>query len=261
MKVLNNTRYAEVRELVGNSSGSLPEEYYECLANVFEIFSTFVNGKLSNQEILLAYDLISDVMKNKRPDLVVYVSEEERIRVAVLLLQALPGTKWRLSIGERIAFAFCIFTAECTQFLDEESGQIRSGIALFDTFEHIERELRLAMSTDPDRFDMSKPRTAIDERFGYSIETAISMTSIFERNYYLSRLIYDGHCISYDKIGSFENRYGVLADGYRIYIQKRGLFSMKTIEVATLYISPYCLVDMPNIAPKGFTLEEIEKIR
>ena len=253
MKVLNNRRYVEVRALLEKCGISLSEEYYECLANVFEIISVFVNGKLSNQEILRAYDLLSDVMKNDRPDIVAYVSKEDRIRVAVRLMEELPETKGKLTDDEKIAFAFCILTGECTQIFDEESGQIRSGVVLFDTFEHIESELLYATASDPDRFDLKKSSLIIDERYGYSVETAIHVTSIPAAYAYLERLKYGGQTIMYDRIGSFVNSVGNHVAGYRIYTQKSGLFSKKKTEVATLYINSYCL-DMPSIAPKGFTL-------
>lgn len=253
MKVLSPKRFDEVNKLLREEGFSLSEENLQCLSNVFEIVSTFVHGKLSNKEILHAYDLLSDVMKNDRPDIVAYVPKEDRIRVAVRLMEELPETRGKLTLDEKIAFAFCIFTGECTQFFDEERDMIRSGVALFDSFEHIEQELLYAMATDPDRFDMKKKAYVIDEQYGLSVETAIHTTSVGAAYAYLERLKYNGQPVHYDRIGSCLNDAGQHVDRYIISVEKKGLFSKKMIEVATIYINSYCH-DMPNVAPKGFTL-------
>ena len=253
MNLLNPKRYDDVNQLLQERGIALQEEDRRCVANTFEIISSFVHGKLTTAEIFSAYDLLSDVMKNDRPDIVAYVKKEDRIRVAVRLMEELAETKGKLTEDEKIAFAFCIMTGECTQFFDEEQGVIRSGVAMFDSFEHIEQELLYAMSTDPDRFDMKKKELVIDERYGFSVETAIHTTSVRAAYAYLASLRYNGQPIVFDRIGSFANDAGQLVDGYQIFVEKKGLFSKKKMEVAKIYINSYCQ-DMPEVAPKGFVL-------
>ena len=93
----------------------------------------------------------------------------------------------------------------------------------------------------------------IADQYGYSVETAIHATSIPAAYEYLKRLRYNGQPIAYERMASFENDAGVYVDWYCIYTQDDGLPSKKT-KIATLYINSYCL-DMPDIAPRGFTLE------
>ena len=95
----------------------------------------------------------------------------------------------------------------------------------------------------------------IADQYGYSVETAIHVTSIPAAYEYLKRLRYNGQPIAYERMGSFENDAGVYVDWYCIYTRE-DMPSKKT-KIATLYINSYCL-DMPDIAPKGFTLEGIE---
>ena len=116
MNLLNPKRYDDVNQLLQERGIALQEEDRRCVANTFEIISSFVHGKLTTAEIFSAYDLLSDVMKNDRPDIVAYVKKEDRIRVAVRLMEELAETKGKLTEDEKIAFAFCIMTGECTQF-------------------------------------------------------------------------------------------------------------------------------------------------
>ena len=254
MEILSDRRFVEVTKLLQKNGFALSEENSRCLANAFEIISTFVHGKLTNEEIFRTYDLLSDVMKNDRPDIIAHVNKEDRIRVAVRLMEELQDTRGKLTEDEKIAFAFCIFTGECTQIYDEEQGVVRSGVALFDSFEHIEQELLYAMKTDPTRFDMRGNRVVIDEQYGYSVDAAIQTTSVRAAYAYLQHLKYNGKPIIYSRIGSFSNSTGQLVDGYTIYTEKKGLFSTKKVEVATLYINSYC-ESMPRVAPKGFSLD------
>jgi len=253
MELLNTDRFEEVKTVLRESGISLSEENQRCIANVFEIISAFVHEKLTLTEILRTYDLLSDVIKNKRPDIILYVSKEDRIRVAVRLMEELPETRGKLTEEEKVAFAFCIFTGECIQFYDEERGMIRSGTALFDTFEHIEEKFQCAMEEDPERFDMKKAELVIDDQYGFSIDTAIHVTSVGAAYEYLDRLRYHGKPVIYQRIGSSRSNAGQIIDRYTVYIEKNSLFSKKRTEVATLYINSYCQ-DMPFVAPKGFSL-------
>lgn len=253
MELLSQKRYDDVNQLLQDNGISLDDENRRWLSNTFEIISSFVQNKLTTAEIFSVYDLLSDVMKNSRPDIVVYVKKEDRIRVAVGLMEELVETAGKLTEDEKVAFAFCIMTGECTQVFDEEQGVIRSGVTLFDSFEHIKQELLYAMSTDPDRFDMKKVEFVIDERYGFTVETAVHTTSVRAAYTYLASLRYNGQSVVFDRIGSFGNNAGQLVDGYKIFVEKKGLFSKKKFEVATLYINSYCQ-DMPKVAPKGFTL-------
>ena len=96
------------------------------------------------------------MIKNARPDIVVHVPREDRIRVQVRLMEELPETKGKLDEEEKIAFAYCIYTCVCIQVYDEERDRMCNGIVLFDTFEHIKSEFEYERQQFPSRFKIEK---------------------------------------------------------------------------------------------------------
>lgn len=254
MEVLNVECLRETELLFRKYGISLPKEGVEIYSNVFEICSRFVEEKLSTEEILRTYDLLSDVMKGDRPDIAANVPKEDRIRIAMRLMEELDDTKGKLTSEEKAAFAFCILTGECTQVLDEKDGIIKNGIVLFDSFEHIEELLADEKNSRPSRFAVNTcPVPKPDSDYGFSVEKAIRTTSIGASYRYLDRLCYNGNAVHYDRIGSFSNSAGEIVDGYDLYTVKAGFVPKKTL-VGRIFINAYC--DEPlEIAPKGFTLD------
>jgi len=212
-----------------------------------------VHQKLTSQEIFAVYDLLSDVVKNNRPDIIAYVPKEERIRVQVRLMEEILETKGKLDLEEKVALAFCVYTGECIQTYDEERDMMCNGIVLFDSFEHIKNELEYEKKRFPSVFKIKKRNAIFDGTYGYSLENPINVTSVDAAYYYLSKLRYNAFPVKCDRIGSFRNVNDDLVDGYDILVEKKGLFKRKTIKVATIYINSYC-DEMPKVAPQGFTL-------
>lgn len=253
MEILNTQRFEKLKTIFKERNINLSLNDISIYSNVFEIISQFVHHKLTDEEILGVYDLLSDVIKNDRPDIVAHVSKNDRIRVQVRLMEELPETKGKLDLDEKIALAFCIYLGECTQIYDEEKNSMHNGIVLFDSFEHIQSELDYEKEQFPSVYKLDKPEIKFDDTYGYSLENPINTTSIDASYYYLTKLRYNGSPIIYERIGSFGNSKNDTIDGYDIFIEKKTLFGKKTIKIATLYINAYC-DGMPKVAPKGFEL-------
>ena len=253
MEILNTERFETLKNMFAQNNIDLTENDIAIYSNVFEIISQFVHHKLTNEEIFVVYDLLSDVVKNDRPDIIAHVSREDRIRVQVRLMEELPETKGKLDLEEKIALAFCIYTGECTQIYDEERNVICNGIVAFDSFEHIQSEFEYERHQFPSVFRIEKKEIIFDSTYGYSKENPINVTSIGAAYYYLDNLRYNSLPVSYNRIGSFSNSNDDMIDGYDIFIEKKSIFKNKTIKIATLYINSYC-EEMPKVAPKDFTL-------
>lgn len=253
IQIISNERFEKLKLLFAYHDISLSDNDIALYSNAFEIISQFVNNKLTNEEIFAVYDLLSDVVKNQRPDIVSYVPKEDRIRVQVRLMEELKETKGKLNSDEKIALAFCIYTGECTQVYDKESNSMCNGIVLFDSFEHIKNELEYEKKQFPSIFKIENEKTNSDETYGYTKENPIKATSIDASYFYLSKLRYNGLPVTFHRLGSYGNSRNEIIDGYDIFIEKKSILRKKTIKVATIYINPYC-EEMPKVAPKNFTL-------
>ena len=152
MKIISEKRHLETKKLMADNNVNLSEDDYIIYSNVFEIISMFTNGKLTTREIFTAYDVLSDVIMNRRPDMVSFVAKEDRIKIQVKLLESLPETRGKLTLDEKVAMAFCVYTGECIQVFNEESNTMESGLATFDSFEHINKELEYEKANFPSRF-------------------------------------------------------------------------------------------------------------
>lgn len=252
MEIINKQRLEEVKLIFKQHGVNLSSNDIAIYSNVFEIISLFIHQKLTNQEIFVVYDLLSDVVKNNRPDIIVHVPKDERIRAQVRLMEELPETKGKLDLDEKVALAYCIYTGECIQIYDEERDMMCNGIVLFDSFEHIKNEFEYEKQQFPSIFKIEKRNIVFDGTYGFSENNPINVTSIDAAYYYLSKLRYNNLPIKYNRIGSFNNINNDLVDGYDVFVEKKGIFKNKIIKVATIYINSYC-DEMPKVAPQGFT--------
>ena len=253
MAIINQQRFEEVKLIFEQHNVNLSPDDVAIYSNVFEIISQFVHHKLTNQEIFTVYDLLSDVVKNNRPDIIAHVPKGDRIRVQVRLMEEMPETKGKLDLEEKVALAFCVYTGECVQIYDEERDMMSNGIVLFDSFEHIKNEFEFERKQFPSIFKIKQKDIVFDSTYGYSQENPINVSSIGASYCYLSKLRYNALPIKYERIGSLHNLNNDLVDKYDIFVEKKGLFKNKTIKVATIYINAYCdeTLDVP---PKDFTL-------
>ena len=130
MNLINENRYEVTKQLFEKHNIDMPESDTKIYANVFEVIAYFVNNKLTDEEMFLAYDFLSDFLLNKKVEYNVFVSKEDRIRAQVRVMEEIPETAGKLTMKEKIGFAFCMYSAVCLQKYDEPSGTMKNIIEL-----------------------------------------------------------------------------------------------------------------------------------
>lgn len=252
MNLINENRYEVTKQLFEKHNIDMPESDTKIYANVFEVIAYFVNNKLTDEEMFLAYDFLSDFLLNKKVEYNVFVSKEDRIRAQVRVMEEIPETAGKLTMKEKIGFAFCMDSAVCLQKYDEPSGTMKNGITLFDSIEHIENNLKWEQERRPEFFVIDKQEVKKKDDYGYSMSNPIQATSVHMGYEYLKHLIYNGEPIEYKRIGSTYFS-GCAIDKYKIFKTKGFWIFKKEEHIAELYINPYSS-STPKIAPKGFEL-------
>lgn len=250
--LINEKRYEITKQLFEKHNIDMSESDTRIYANVFEVIAYFVNNKLTDEEMLTAFDFLADFLLNEKVEYCVYVSKEDRIRAQVRVMEEIPETAGKLTLEEKIGFAFCMYSAVCLQVYDEQSDTINNGITLFDSIERIEKNLKLEQQRRPEFFVIEKQSAKKADDYGYSAANPIKVTSIRMGYEYLEHLTYNGEPIEYKRIGSdyFD---GYAIDKYIIFKTKGfGIFKKEEF-IAELYINPYSS-STPKIAPKGFKL-------
>ena len=105
MNLINGNRYEVTKQLFEKHNIDMPESDTKIYANVFEVIAYFVNNKLTDEEMFLAYDFLSDFLLNKKVEYNVFVSKEDRIRAQVRVMEEIPETAGKLTMKEKIGFA------------------------------------------------------------------------------------------------------------------------------------------------------------
>ncbi len=268
MKILNLERYEDTKVLLDESQYDFSDADIVLYANAFEIISKLTGNKLSNKEIFYLYDLIGDVMVNLRPDIIEHVDQDDRIRVAVKLLEKLPETKDKLTTEEKLAFAFCVKFGELTQVYDKKENTIKNGIAFFDTYEHIKKEFEYERAELPSLYEINDFKmnkliikiidnddVILDDNYGLSVETPVLMTSVFESYKYLNGLYYNNRPIKYKRICSMSDSKNGIIDKYEIFYEKKRFLKSKIVYITDIYINAYSLKAF-YVPPKGFTIKQ-----
>lgn len=252
MNLINEKRYEITKQIFDKHNIDMPEYDTKLYANVFEVISYFVNNKLTDEEIFTAYDFLSDFLLNKKVEYNVFVSKEDRIRAQVRVMEEIPETAGKLTMKEKIGFAFCMYSAVCLKVYDKNNNSTLNGIALFDSIEHIEKNMKLEQKRRPDFFVIEMQNANEHDNYGYSMSNPIKATSVHMGYIYLKHLLYNGKPIEYKRIGSmYFDDYAI--DKYKIFKTKGFWIFKKEEHITELYINPYSS-NTPKIAPKGFEL-------
>ena len=74
--MLSEKRYGEVISVFEEKGIQLNENDIRLYADVFEVIAHFINDKLTTKEMMEAYDFLSDVILNRRPDTKVHVEKK-----------------------------------------------------------------------------------------------------------------------------------------------------------------------------------------
>ena len=253
--MLSEKRYGEVISIFEEKGIQLNENDIRLYADVFEVIAHFINDKLTTKEMIEAYDFLSDVILNRRPDTKVHVEKKDRIRVQVALMDKIPFIGDKLDLNEKIMFAFCVYLGECTRIYDEKTNLEKNGIVLFNSIESIEHEFEEYKSFNPSLFDVVVDNKQNEEKedFGYCKSNPVLTVSVGDSYNYLSRLTSDNGEVTYSRVGSCAGENGHILDIYNITVISRKFF-VKKREDYTIYIDAYAN-STSRIAPKPFRLK------
>ena len=154
MKLLDKEIYDKVKIFMQTNNIQLDERGLVANANLCKIISIFINNKLSPFEILTIYDFITDVLQGMLPKIAINVNKNDRIPMAVKILDSkfIPDYKDNLTEDEKEKFAFCIVYSFFTYSFNEESGEMEQEIFKFETFENIAKEYEYEKKEFPFKF-------------------------------------------------------------------------------------------------------------
>ena len=229
MKVLDEEIYKKVKIFMKTNNIDLNERGLVANANLCKIISTFINNKLSTFEILTIYDFIIDVLQGKYPKIAINVNKEDRILMAIKILDShyIPDYKDNLIEDEKEKFAFCTVYSFFTYSINEESGKMEQEIFNFESLEKIEREYEFEKKEFPNRFkkDYSDIGDVLKE-YGRDIENPIKLKTIDMIYEYLDNICLKNENeedIRYERIGSLNSNSNKLVDVFNIYNTKNEL--------------------------------------
>lgn len=253
--MISQSRYESIKREFTERNVEMPDEYIRLNANMFEFIAKFTNNKLSDSEMLDAFDYLSDVILGNKPEVAIMVPKDERIRIQLRLMETLPQTAGKLTPEEKEVFAFCVYYSMCVQLYDEKNHMMVSGLTEFDSFEHIAALCKFEKENRPHFFACkinNKKRNIKADDYGYSVDNPIQVPSIPSSYEFLDRLRYNGTPVFYDRIGSVSDSFDNIIDKYKITVKVKK-FLRTTEKVFTIYVDAYAYY-MPDKAPKGFTL-------
>lgn len=251
--MLNENRYNSVKAIFQEKGVSLSENDVQLYADVFEIIAQLTNGKLTDREIMDAYDFLSDLILNNRPGTFEHVKKEDRIRVQVKWMEKIPYIRGKLTEEEKTVFAFCIYLGECIRVYDEERNAECNGVVLFKSVENIINEYEYTKKTYPSLFSFTIADNSANERrddFGYVPQNPIWASSVGESYAYLNKLGSSQGQVTYQRIGSSSDDEGNIIDVYEITVSKK-FFIFKKEKKYKIYINPYAPATS-KLAPTSF---------
>lgn len=259
MKVLDEEIYEKVKIFMDTNNIDLDERGLIANANLCKIISIFINNKLSTFEILTIYDFITDVLQGKYPKIAVNVNKEDRIPMAIKLLDSnyIPDYKDNLTEDEKEKFAFCIVYSFFTYSFNEESGEMESEIFNFETFEKIEKEYEYMKKEFPSKFKKEDSDIGdVSKEYGRDIENPIKLKSINMIYEYLDNICLKNENeedIQYERIGSYSTSSNELVDGFKIFNSRNEL-------IDTLYFFGNANendIEIPKNLPENASLKGI----
>lgn len=255
--LISEKRYETTKRIFEKYDIVLPSEIIKEYSNVFEVIAHFVNNKLSDEEIFTAYVFLNNFLLNKEAKYNVFVSKKERISAQVRVMEEMPETAGRLTMEEKIGFAFCMYTAVCLEKYDEENDRMVWGVSLFSSINNIEENLKMMRELRPEFFPVEEKIVVNREDYGLSEKNPIRLTSVHMSYEYLRSLTYEGKPIEFRRKSSmfFDDR---IIDKYTI-LKTKGSWFFKEEIIAELYINPNCDTAV-KIAPKGFEIAEPSSI-
>lgn len=225
---------------------TLNDNYLNLNAQMFEVIRQLTHDKLSTSEMFNAYDFLSDVILQKKPQVAVCVLKNDRIKIQYRLMEEIKETRGKLTRDEKIDFAFCVFYSTCINIFDEETNNIREGIYDITSVEKVLLLKKEAMKSNPERFDIVDDTPYNDMGpFAYSQDNPVLATSVAAGYKYLDALrSLDGSPVPYKRLGSVTSDDGNIFDKY----------ALTASESVIIYINPYANINS-TLPPAGFRVK------
>ena len=259
MKLLDKEIYDKVKIFMQTNNIQLDERGLVANANLCKIISIFINNKLSTFEILTIYDFITDVLQGRHPKIAINVNKEERIPMAVKILDSkfIPDYKDNLTEDEKEKFAFCVVYSFFTYSFNEESGEMEQEIFKFETFENIAKEYEYKKKEFPFKFKKDNSDIGdVSKEYGRDKENPIKLKTIDMIYEYLDNICLNNENeddIKYERTGSFNTSFNELIDGFNIYNTNKEL-------IDTLYFFGNASendIELPKTLPENASLKGI----
>lgn len=130
----------------------IPMEDIDPIADILTTTLELINQKIGFMDMITSFDFLGDVMLNQCPELPP-VSKEQRIPVAMLLMDQMPSLKGKLTEKEKEMYAFCIYYANCVQRFEKETNSFISTMGDFISPEKIRSEYEYEKRTFPKHFE------------------------------------------------------------------------------------------------------------
>ncbi len=224
-------------------------------AQMLSVVSHFVHGKLTPKELVTACDFLGDVVTGHALKFAVHVPPEEYISAQVRALEHLEETKGKLTMEEKMFFAFCVYNVHITRMYNEETGEVNTGLMEVTTIESAERAYQQNREMFPERYAFADEEVEDTEEneapFG-SEENPVSVVSVSDAYDYLDRLRKPGYEVIYRRVSAVSGPHGIM-DKYQVAALP--LDNPDTLpKIIELYIDPYATENSER-APEGFELD------
>ena len=130
----------------------LPQEILHQRPEFLFVVDELTHHKLTVSELNQSYLILAGLLLGKYPKIAAVVSSEDRIRLPYAVLEQLTITKGKLTLQEKLLFAFCAFHSVCVEFYDEKAGKIRKGISDITSTSYVIKLLEWEMERHPEKF-------------------------------------------------------------------------------------------------------------
>ena len=235
----------------------ISEEETRLYAQMFVVISELVHHKLDFMELYISYDFLSDVITRRAPQFVVDFPREDIISVQCRALEHLELTSGKLTLEEKIRYAYCVYYSLFIRLFDEETGETKSGLSDFRSADHIEQCFQQHRELAPECYEFVDKGGSVDESphdsstFGYSEDNPIPVLTVPDAYGYLNCLAKPGYLLSYERVCSCQGPNGII-DKYKVFALPEGNTTAEP-DVYEIYIDPYAQVNSYD-APEGFIL-------
>lgn len=246
IELLDKNIYSKVENYFKELNIEIDKRTLTAYSNLCYIILQYCENKISVEELLTIYDIVTDILEGKHPEIIIQLQQEDRIIWTKKILEGI--NEYGFNKKEIEFIAFCIVYSYFMIVINKETNEPEQAIYLFYSKEEILNYYEQAKEEKIWKFDIKRYSNPDKEDYGYSLDNPIEVMSIGSEYAYLNNLVTDkGDNITYNRIGSYIGIDDIIIDGYDIFVKK----SFKTKNIAVLYIYGNAERNSDK-APKGF---------